>query len=653
MTEDLSGRMEALSQIELFSLLKPDELEMAAGLFEEETFLKGKTVCKAGDDGDSFFVVFSGELEVWGGPDEGQLLARLGPGSPVGEMSLLMGDKRSATLAASQRTVLLVMDKDNFNRLLLKNTKILEYFSKIICQRLVATSSGESVASSTMVLSVNSDPGLKGTSLVSSSLAKLLKQFTGDDVVLVKIQVREGKATAKTPPLLVEVLEMADDRLRGHLTKGEADIAELTIQVDAGRMQSFAGEGMANLVLKLRDDFAYIVFDLPDLQPLRKSIPEFTDVLVKIVNYPTAPVKSAPHASFTNSDLHTYELVNLYNEGSRPLPISSCEPFVLPNDASLMNGALLLATPVAHSAVPLHRLARKVLGQTVGIALGGGAAFGLAHLGVLQVLERNQIPIDLVVGCSMGSMIGIAYAAGFSLSDMIEKAHEMGKRSKMIMGIDFSLSAPGVLAGNRLRDLYTPLLGSKQRFEDLVKPCRTVATDIESGERVDIGKGSLEDAYRASIAVPVVISPIKIDGRVLVDGGVSDPVPAEVVRDMGADICIAVNVVPPLKKGVEMKVSQYVRQLAKINPFSFFARDQGFPNLFDITMNSMQTLQHELGNFKAISADVRVNPDLSEFTWIEYYRSEEIIAKGIEATEQMLPLIKKKVGMACEWKKTE
>jgi NTE family protein len=202
-----------------------------------------------------------------------------------------------------------------------------------------------------------------------------------------------------------------------------------------------------------------------------------------------------------------------------------------------------------------------------------------------------------------------------------------------------------VLAGNRLRDLYTPLLGSKQRFEDLVKPCRTVATDIESGERVDIGSGSLEDAYRASIAVPVVISPTKNEGRVLVDGGVSDPVPAEVVRNMGADLCIAVNVVPPLKKGVEMTLSRYVRQLTKFNPLSYFGPGADFPNLFDITMNSMQTLQHELGNFKAISADVRVNPDLSEFTWIEYYRSHEIIDKGIEATEQMLPAIKKKVGM--------
>ena len=99
------------------------------------------------------------------------------------------------------------------------------------------------------------------------------------------------------------------------------------------------------------------------------------------------------------------------------------------------------------------------------------------------------------------------------------------------------------------------------------------------------------------------------------------------------------------RSGVEMALSRYVRRLGKFNPLSYFGADQDFPNLFDITMNSMQTLQHELGNFKAISADVRINPDLSEFTWIEYYRSQEIIDRGIEATERILPAIKKKVGL--------
>jgi NTE family protein len=168
-----------------------------------------------------------------------------------------------------------------------------------------------------------------------------------------------------------------------------------------------------------------------------------------------------------------------------------------------------------------------------------------------------------------------------------------------------------------------------------------VATDVESGERVSIGTGKLSDAFRASASVPMVFSPVKIDGRVLVDGGVSDPVPAEIVNMMGADLCIAVNVVPPLKKGVENAVSHAFRMMSWFNPLTWLEESAGLPNMFDIIMNAMQTLQYELGNFKAISADVLINPELSDFTWVEYYRSEELIARGVAAAEQALPAIKR------------
>jgi NTE family protein len=168
-------------------------------------------------------------------------------------------------------------------------------------------------------------------------------------------------------------------------------------------------------------------------------------------------------------------------------------------------------------------------------------------------------------------------------------------------------------------------------------PCRTVATDIRSGELVTIGRGSLEDAYRASIAVPMVLAPEALDGRVLVDGGVADPVPAETVRHMGADLCIAVPVVPPLKKGVETAISKWTARLNMLNPFAYLSVGGDMPNFFDITMNSLQTLQHELGLYKVISADVSIQPELSDFTWTDFDRSRELVEKGVEAAEAMLP----------------
>jgi NTE family protein len=142
----------------------------------------------------------------------------------------------------------------------------------------------------------------------------------------------------------------------------------------------------------------------------------------------------------------------------------------------------------------------------------------------------------------------------------------------------------------------------------------------------------------------MVMAPIRDGEHVLVDGGVADPVPAEVVMEMGADITVAVNVVPPMKRGVETVLSSFYRRMNAFNPLSYLGDAQDMPNLFDIVMNSMQILQYELGNFKAISADVLINPDLSDFTWIEYYRADELIARGTEAAEKALPLIQKAIA---------
>jgi NTE family protein len=288
-------------------------------------------------------------------------------------------------------------------------------------------------------------------------------------------------------------------------------------------------------------------------------------------------------------------------------------------------------------------MVRKLLKSSIGVALGGGAAFGIAHLGVLKVLEQNSVPIDLVAGCSQGSIIGVGYAAGVSIEEMVSIARQLGRKRNFFKAMDFTITKPGFLAGNRIMEIVSPLLGDKKTFEDLVMPCKTIATDIESGERVAIGTRRLDHAFRASSAVPMVISPLKWGERALVDGGVSDPVPAEIVTQMGADLCIAVNVVPPLKRGIETVMSRAYRQINRLNPLSYLGESQELPNLFDIVMNSMQILQYELGNFKAISADVLINPDLTDFTWIEYYRAEELIQRGIEAAEKAMPAIRKAI----------
>jgi NTE family protein len=261
------------------------------------------------------------------------------------------------------------------------------------------------------------------------------------------------------------------------------------------------------------------------------------------------------------------------------------------------------------------------------------------------VLESKGVPIDLVAGCSQGSIIAVGYAAGLDVSEMIDIARTLGIPRNFLFASDptFFLQ-PGILAGQRFLTMMRPYLRGRERFEELLLPCRTVATDIQTGERVAIGSGRLETAFRASSSVPMVLAPLKVGERVLVDGGVADPVPAEITSEMGADIIVAVNVVPPLKRGVETAVSYWYRRLNAFNPLSYMIENQqDLPSLFDIVMNSMQILQYELGNFKAITADVLINPDLSDFTWIEYYRADELIERGAEAADRAYPAILKAI----------
>ncbi len=625
--------------IPLFSFLGPKELSVVQEHFVETTHQKGDIICRAGDEGDKFFLIRNGELEVWAGEGEQRLTGTLKRGDYFGEMALLQGGKRSATVIVKRRARLLSLDKASFDKLFLKDPKTLEYFTRVLCKRLASVSKGAAVHGTTTTIGVLGRPGLKGKSIVAAGLAGILHDLTGADVLLVRAWPGKGAPQGAVEQLLSDDLDIGTDKVSPGIQTGTSGVSTLDVPVRIDKTAQFYADRSSNLIARVSDHFRFIVYDLgSEPKALMDSAKEFADVIIELVERPEETIPATNGAPTTKR----LQVINLFNPGSPPIPINHCEPFVIPRDFALSTGdcsEYIRTSRRGPAAVPIHRLARKLLGASVGLALGGGAAFGVSHLGVLKVLEQNNIPIDLIAGCSQGSIIGVGYAAGIPVDDMIAMARKLGQKRNFLAPMDLTISKPGILAGNKFINLFEPLLEGKVSFEDLLIPCNTVATDIENGERVAIGTGKLSDAFRASASVPMVFAPWRMGDRVLVDGGVSDPVPAEVVNNMGADLCIAVNVVPPLKKGLENEVSKAYRIMNKFNPLSYLGDSRSLPNMFDIIMNSMQTLQYELGNFKAISADVLINPELADFTWIEYYRSEELIQRGIEAAERAIPAI--------------
>jgi NTE family protein len=177
----------------------------------------------------------------------------------------------------------------------------------------------------------------------------------------------------------------------------------------------------------------------------------------------------------------------------------------------------------------------------IGLALSGGGARGLAHIGVLKTLEREGIPVDFLAGTSMGGVIAAGYAAGLNAAYLEQEALRMSRWRNLLPLVDRSLPGLGLVRGERVRDYLADHIG-EITFDQLNIPLALVAVDLFSGKEVVLRSGVVADAVRATISLPGVFAPYPLDGQLLVDGGILNNLPADVVRSMGAEVVIAVNV---------------------------------------------------------------------------------------------------------------
>lgn len=242
----------------------------------------------------------------------------------------------------------------------------------------------------------------------------------------------------------------------------------------------------------------------------------------------------------------------------------------------------------------------------IGLALGSGGARGLAHIGVLKVLEKHGVAIDYLAGSSMGSMVAALYANGIK-PDMMEKLALHLKRKHWL---DVSVPKLGFVKGEKIKEIIRILTQGKN-IEELSIPLSIVATDIEARERVILNSGSVAEAVRASISIPGIFVPQMIDGRMLVDGGVIDRVPITLVKEMGADVVIAVD------------VSLYTGQV-KIN------------SIFDVIAQTIDVMETEIYRNRVVAADLFIHPDVGKYSITSFDQMDKIITAGESAAEEMV-----------------
>lgn len=308
--------------------------------------------------------------------------------------------------------------------------------------------------------------------------------------------------------------------------------------------------------------------------------------------------------------------------------------------------------------------------KKIGLALGSGAARGCAHFGVIRALREAGMEPDVISGTSIGALIGGVMAAG-NLGRLEQAVLRMDLREILYYFVEVSLPRSGLIDGRRIVEFITEFVEDR-RIEDLAQPFRAVATEVMTGDEVVFDSGPLIEAIRASIAIPGIFTPVVRDGKVMVDGGLVNPVPVRVARDMGADYVIAVDVNHG-RVGARRRKAQQERLISEQEPepgeeaewqerfraawqlqwdlldqavkkrIQKWMRPDDVPNIFDVIGNTVRIMEAQIANsmMRVDAPELLIRPEVSQIGFMEFHKVEEAIDAGYRATIEALASAKR------------
>jgi NTE family protein len=298
--------------------------------------------------------------------------------------------------------------------------------------------------------------------------------------------------------------------------------------------------------------------------------------------------------------------------------------------------------------------ARRASQPAIGLALGGGAARGFAHIGVLRTLLANGFKPDIISGTSIGAVVGCCYAAGY-LDGLEDWARQLTRR-RVFGYLDFNLGGSGLIGGDRLATKLKTEMGDLT-FQDLSVRTSAIATEIGTGHEIWLTRGRVAEAMSASYALPGIFPPVRIGGRWLMDGALVNPVPVSAARAFGARLVIAVNLnadnfgrgtiiqdhgpnaddslefSEPDEGGLRGKAERMFKRQ--------FLGTPGRPGLSTVMIEAFQVVQDRITRARLAGdpPDVLINPRLGRINLFDFHRADEIIAIGADATEKSLESI--------------
>jgi NTE family protein len=569
----------------VFSELPPEQLEQIANLFQQVRYTAGTVVLRQGGGSDAVYFIRSGQLAVriqrttWR-----ETVAYLQPPDIFGELSFVTGRACVADVEVLVDADILLLHRDMIPKLPEQRETILRSLMKVIAGRLQETvTRGSKVRETPVVLLVNS-PGWEAPRSFAWELGKSLARQTARKTLLVSMGGPE-------------------DHPSRDIERGFA-FAEFALRPAGESLRS----DLARHLTEWKAHFENVV--LNPAEPNTGQLSESTGKFANWMGFLLAPGEQSP------PDLGARRFVVQSTADPRlPLLRGNQQLIFEARQSEEEHRAGRPATASFRRTV--DSMARCIAGTQVGLALGGGAAWGWAHVGVIEILEEAGLPIDVVTGCSMGSVIGAFYSAGYGTQELRQISDSYRTRTRRF--IEWRLWKMCLINEKRLRKTFRQYFGDRPVNRTDV-PYWANAVDIRTGKEYTIQDGPLVDCVRSSIALPGLLPPATRDAHLLVDAGIMDPVPVLPLRRMGCHFAIGVNAMAELE-------SQEVSN-----------RYPG--NVIDVMTRSMFLMGHEIGQARAEQAsNITFTPALGDITMLQFSRSPEIIECGRRATESQLSAI--------------
>ncbi|HBR14275.1 MAG TPA: hypothetical protein DD723_01875 [Candidatus Omnitrophica bacterium] len=686
------NRCNTLKQIPIFSNLGWLELQRIARKSIIVEYKKGETIRRQGDLPDFFYCLISGRVLahslISGGRKENvEFIHR---GMYFGIISVFTGENHSSTFEAINDSVVLKIPKDDFHDILKSIPQLGVEFSHSLSHRLRRKAENAPSLYGSTIVSIYSPVKGTGSSTYAINLALSLEKETKKKVIFVNIYSRQAQhahdgplhiETAiqwKSPAVALNEIVGDHDRIMSSIIKSDLKIDLLNVVFDPD--DTSLKRKISPFVGSLVGNYHYVVVDLPnqmddviletltqsdlvhlittdhrkDLELIRRDIDrleenlqeKFREDKIRVIIRPT---QAKNYLSFEEIDKAIDYSVHIM------LPhIHSSD---LKGDVNSGQISFIKCNERSEYSRIVTRMAREIGNVLVGLVLGGGAALGISHIGVIRVLEEENIPVDMVVGSSMGALIGGLWISGMDANALEKAAREFENKANMLRLFDLAMPpSSGLIGGLAIKSWLKRHLGDRTFYSARV-PFKVIAYDLIHREEIVIESGSLVEAIRRSIAIPGVIKPILEKDKLIIDGGVLNPLPTNVLAAQGVKKIIAVNVLQSpqdVSLGVELDQKRLMAQeqltyaKAPLKYLSFRtsrAVSRFFsPHIPDIIVRTLQASEYVLAEQSSQIADVVIHPELIGINWFELHRVDELIKGGVDATRKLLPQIKKLIA---------